>query len=525
VIDPHRAFGPVAALDQRVSHATNGVRLGSGFDTAMVRVSRAADHGKVWLLVAGVLAGTGRRGRQAAARGVGSLAVSSLLANVLGKSVFGGSRPGLQTLAFDRHRGAQPRSGSFPSGHAASAAAFAVGAGLESPLAGLVVAPLAGAVAYSRLHTGAHWFSDVVAGAALGAGVAVVGTVTRSGRDDSGPDVPAGPVADVPVLSDGAGLFVVVNPGSGRGSTDDPLEQLRGRLPGARIHELAEGDDLAALYRRAVTDGARALGVCGGDGTVCAAAAAARSADLPLAVFPGGTLNHFAKSAGLGDIVTASTAVRGGTGIWVDVADLTITGGSHADGVGEPIIVLNTFSAGIYADLVHTRERHENRWGKQGAAVFAAIAVLRRARPLRLRVNGRPGAYWMLFAGINRYHPPTLAPVERRRLDDAVLDVRSAPADRRFSRWTTLGRAAVTNTSATLTSRMAPLRTAVSARTDECTELRVALPIPESAGHSRRIAHDGEVLDLPGTGEFTVQLAVKPHALRVYAPVTAASTP
>ena len=43
--------------------------------------------------------------------------------------------------------------------------------GMESPRAGLAVVPLAAAVAYSRVHVGVHWTSDVVVGAAVGSGV------------------------------------------------------------------------------------------------------------------------------------------------------------------------------------------------------------------------------------------------------------------------------------------------------------------------------------------------------------------
>ncbi len=519
VIDPHRASGAVAAVDRRISRATNAVDLGPGFDTAMVRLSRAADHGRLWLAVGAVLAATGRPGRRAAVRGLGSLAVSSLVANVLGKTLFGGTRPPLDLVSFTRHHGAQPRSASFPSGHTASAAAFAVGAALESPVAGAAAAPLAAAVAYSRLHTGAHWFSDVAAGAVIGAGVAVIGKLVVPGREDPGPDIPAGPVAAVPALVDGAGLFVVVNPSSGQDSREDPLQRLRDELPAARIHELADGDDLAELYRGAVADGARALGVCGGDGTVCAAAAAARSAELPLAVFPGGTLNHFAKSAGLEDLSAAIDAVQHGSGIWVDVADLIVTGGGHpGDGESEPVTVLNTFSAGVYPELVQEREQHEKRWGKQLAAVAAALHVIPRARPLPLRVNDQSGEYWLLFAGINRYHPPSLAPVERRRLDDGVLDVRSAHAERRASRWSTLGRAALNNTPVGL-SRISPLRKALTVRTEESADLHITLV--QQDGTSTLIAHDGEVLELPESGDVSVTLTMKPHSLQTFAPTTA----
>ncbi|NED26421.1 phosphatase PAP2 family protein, partial [Streptomyces anulatus] len=58
----------------------------------------------------------------------------------------------------------QPITTSFPSGHAASAAAFATGVALESKGWGAVVAPVAVAVATSRVYTGVHYPSDVLAG-------------------------------------------------------------------------------------------------------------------------------------------------------------------------------------------------------------------------------------------------------------------------------------------------------------------------------------------------------------------------
>ncbi len=74
-----------------------------------------------------------------------------------------------------RRIGRMPWTSSFPSGHAASAAAFAAGATMELPVAGPVLVPLAAAVAYSRVHVGVHYRSDVWAGAAVGLTCAVVG--------------------------------------------------------------------------------------------------------------------------------------------------------------------------------------------------------------------------------------------------------------------------------------------------------------------------------------------------------------
>jgi membrane-associated phospholipid phosphatase len=62
-----------------------------------------------------------------------------------------------------------PGSTSFPSGHAASAFAFATVVGHELPPAALPLWLLATAVAYSRVHTGVHYAGDVVVGALIGA--------------------------------------------------------------------------------------------------------------------------------------------------------------------------------------------------------------------------------------------------------------------------------------------------------------------------------------------------------------------
>lgn len=59
----------------------------------------------------------------------------------------------------------------FPSGHATLAFACAAAAGAEthSNVVRAVAFPLAGLVAWSRIHDDKHWASDVVAGAAIGA--------------------------------------------------------------------------------------------------------------------------------------------------------------------------------------------------------------------------------------------------------------------------------------------------------------------------------------------------------------------
>ena len=69
-----------------------------------------------------------------------------------------------------------PASASFPSGHAASAFAFATGVGHVLPAVGVPLRALAALVAYSRVHTGVHYPGDVVAGALVGSGLAQLTT-------------------------------------------------------------------------------------------------------------------------------------------------------------------------------------------------------------------------------------------------------------------------------------------------------------------------------------------------------------
>jgi len=61
-----------------------------------------------------------------------------------------------------------PTSTSFPSGHSASAFAFATAVGGEVPALAAPLRALAAAVAYSRVHTGVHYPGDVVVGSMVG---------------------------------------------------------------------------------------------------------------------------------------------------------------------------------------------------------------------------------------------------------------------------------------------------------------------------------------------------------------------
>ena len=65
-----------------------------------------------------------------------------------------------------------PHSGSFPSGHSATAFACATVLAYWSPRLRVPVFVLAAAIAWSRVYVGVHWPLDVLGGAALGIVVA-----------------------------------------------------------------------------------------------------------------------------------------------------------------------------------------------------------------------------------------------------------------------------------------------------------------------------------------------------------------
>jgi len=145
-------------------------------DDAFRALSRAADHSKLSLASAGLLASAGGdRGRRAAVNGLVSVGLSATLVNVLLKPLGGRRRPDRSRLKVPfRRQVRMPLSRSFPSGHSASAFAFATGVGSAAPEAAIPLGVLAALVSYSRIHTGVHYPSDVIVGSLVGVAAARV---------------------------------------------------------------------------------------------------------------------------------------------------------------------------------------------------------------------------------------------------------------------------------------------------------------------------------------------------------------
>jgi membrane-associated phospholipid phosphatase len=155
----------------------------SALDIPLRRVSRAADHSKLWIATAAVRAATGGRdGRRAGVAGLVCVALTSTLVNGAIKPLARRPRPDRTTHAVPLVRCVpMPTTASLPSGHAASAFAFAAGAGGDQLRTRSVLHAMAAVVAYSRVHVGVHFPGDVACGALVGATVARLATRAVAG--------------------------------------------------------------------------------------------------------------------------------------------------------------------------------------------------------------------------------------------------------------------------------------------------------------------------------------------------------
>jgi len=432
-----RAADTVNDTDRTISRAISTLPP-TPLDTAMKALSGAANHSLLWFTIAALLASRRGPGRRGAARGILAIAGASATANAVLKPVLPRRRPAASELPAYQTIDRPPTSSSFPSGHAASAAAFATAVTLESPKLGLAVAPLAASVAYSRVHVGVHWTSDVIAGAAVGTGIALATRrwwpVRRADK------ARARPLDTVPQLPRGEGLVIVSNQRSGA-PDHDPAGELEAAFPAAVVLRTEPDQDLDKQLDTAVAkhDGAvRAIGVAGGDGTVAGAVAAAGRHGLPLVVVPAGTLNHFARDVGVEDLQGAVDAASAGEAVAVDLGLIDVHAGLGAspgsEGAAHVRCFLNTASLGSYPDLVRLREQWEHRWSKWPAFAAALVVVLRRATPIEIAIDGRWTSVWFLFVGNGLYHPRGMVPAWRPSLDSGLLDVRWLRADLRFSR-------------------------------------------------------------------------------------------
>jgi YegS/Rv2252/BmrU family lipid kinase len=338
----------------------------------MTTASHVANRSMLWMAISALLSATGRRKpRTAAASGLLGIGVAATLVNGPLKFAWRRDRPPIMVSG----RGGEPllplpRTFSFPSGHSASAAAFATGASIAAPALAPVLVPMAGTVAYSRVHTGVHYPSDVAVGIAIGSGSGYLAArAVRRMRERSVHHVD-GPALDIAVPR-----HAVVLASESAGDASD-FDGARRALEDAgwsidKVFGLDELDELAALLGD--PDDQPLVVAAGGDGTVCAATNAIGKTGALLAIAPLGTSNDVARSLGIPpDPIDAVDVIANGRVCEVDA------GLVHVEGEQDPRSFLHAATAGLNVEFAKmaTNPSLRERFG----ALTYPIAAARAAR-------------------------------------------------------------------------------------------------------------------------------------------------
>lgn len=160
----------MAGLRETDRSLTERLAVGAspGLHLMLSAVEEAAEKSKLWCGAAAMMALTGgRRGQKAAAAGLAAVVVAQLMSNAVCKQLADRPRPPKEWFSHDEVED-RPDSSSFPSGHTAAAVAFTAAITPTWPPAGVLCAVPTAMVAVERVQSGAHYPSDVAAGAAIG---------------------------------------------------------------------------------------------------------------------------------------------------------------------------------------------------------------------------------------------------------------------------------------------------------------------------------------------------------------------
>ena len=341
-------------------------------DRGLKRLSNSANRSVLWLAIAALIAILGgRRGRHAAIRGVLSIAITSILVNLPLKYLARRDRPPMRR--GDRPLPVSlPGSFSFPSGHSASAFAFATGVALEEPRLLVPILPLAAGVAFSRVHLRVHYPLDVLAGVTIGTAMGLASEpVMRAARQwwDARVPVPE------PERAKTNEVILVSSPHAGRGAY---LERARRAMGATGLKVVAEisVEDMARLPGMVARNGSTPpiVVAAGGDGTVGSVANAVIGTPAVMAILPLGTSNDFARSLHIPlHVENAVRLISNGRVSRVDVGRLKREG--HA-----PRHFVHAAAAGLnvqFAKLA-TRADLRRRLGKLTYAIAAAMALKER---------------------------------------------------------------------------------------------------------------------------------------------------
>jgi diacylglycerol kinase family enzyme len=223
-------------------------------------------------------------------------------------------------------------------------------------------------------------------------------------------------------MSQRSNVEVLLNASAGTRPVQNLLDDIRNYFSACHVHAnvtlVRHGGQLDGAARRALATKPDAVVAGGGDGTLSTVAGVVAGSGIPLGVLPLGTLNHFAKDAGIPlDLASAVETVCRGRVTNVDVGRVN----------GR--VFVNNSSLGLYPQVVMKRDQLRQRLhrGKWPAFVWAALLVLRRFPFLtvEIHVDGKvlQRRSPLVFIGNNSYELNGLHLGARRCLDAGHLSV------------------------------------------------------------------------------------------------------
>ncbi|MGW7485558.1 diacylglycerol/lipid kinase family protein [Streptomyces sp. NPDC054786] len=299
----------------------------------------------------------------------------------------------------------------------------------------------------------------------------------RDTRPDRTPEVRAAP-PERP--------FLLMNPRSGGGKVGTFHLKERAEQRGAVVHLLdtAHHEDVVALARSAVNEGADLLGVAGGDGTQAMVAGVAAEHGIPFMVISAGTRNHFALDLGLDrdDPSSCLDALTDGVELRVDLGFIN----------GRAFV--NNASFGTYAAVVQSPD-YRNDKVRTILEMLPDLLTHQRGPRLVVRAAGTAiDAPQAVLVSNNPYRMGDPAGLGRREvLDSGVLGVLGIKVDN------------AAQAAGILRGRYGPGLTALTVE-----EVVVDADEPEI-----QVGVDGEALTLP----TPVRCWIRPRVLRVRVPL------
>ncbi len=217
-------------------------------------------------------------------------------------------------------------------------------------------------------------------------------------------------------------ICIIYNPASGSsGSKQDITAAFDGS--GLSLDFVRLSDRLANDVRQAKQQGSEVLVAAGGDGTVNAVAGLAVKLNVPMAVLPLGTLNHFAKDIGIPqDLASAAGVISKGRLQKLDYCSVNDN------------IFVNNSSIGLYPVTVLQRQKWESKIGTWPAAFVATLRATFSISTthLKLDINDTERTFKtpLVFVGNNSYQFDSVGFTNRERLDGGILYLYVVRADR-----------------------------------------------------------------------------------------------